>query len=104
MVVVMAYGVDFREAVLVYRQKGHTVKQVCETFNIPKKTCRNRVNLKQQTGNLKPKKPGIGKQKIRPPTTQTIHTGTPKRVPKRNSATFQCQTLPMHIVSVKLKK
>jgi len=37
----MTYSCDFREAVLAYKQKGHTLKQVCQTFNINKQTIYN---------------------------------------------------------------
>ncbi|MDR2204061.1 MAG: transposase, partial [Nitrososphaerota archaeon] len=50
----MTYRLDFREAVLSFRKKGHTIKQTCETFNIPKKTYHNWTNLQQQTGSLQP--------------------------------------------------
>jgi transposase-like protein len=34
----MTYSDGFREAALAHQQKGYTVKQVCETFNVPKRT------------------------------------------------------------------
>jgi len=62
----MTYSTDFREAVLAYKQKGHTVKQVCETFNITEGTYRNWVIQKQKTGNLNPKKHGPADEKSTP--------------------------------------
>ena len=59
----MTYSVDFRETALAFKQKGHTIKQVCETFNITKGTYQNWTIQKQKNGNLKPKKHGHTKEK-----------------------------------------
>jgi transposase-like protein len=51
----MTYSCDFREAVLAYKQKGHTIQQVCKTFNIAKRTFNYWTAQKQKTGTLQPK-------------------------------------------------
>jgi transposase-like protein len=62
----VTYSVDFREATLSYRQNGHTLKQVCKTFNINPPTYCNWITQKQKIGNLQPKKHSTRKRKIDP--------------------------------------
>jgi transposase len=67
----MTHSCDFREAAIAYKQKGHTIKQTCKTFNLPQRTYTNWNTLKQKTGNLKPKKHGPRKRKINPKNSKT---------------------------------
>jgi hypothetical protein len=52
---IMTRSRDFREATLTYKQNGHTIKQVCETFKInPKPTTTGKTkNNKQATSTQK---------------------------------------------------
>jgi transposase len=99
----MTYSVDFREAALAYRQKGHTVKQTCETFNIPKRTYHNWTNLKQKTGSLNPKKVLTRKRKINPQQLQKYINDHPDAYLKEIAQHFNVKTSSMHIALVKLK-
>jgi len=99
----MTYSVDFREAALAYKQKGHTTPQVCEAFNISKRTYNYWAAQKQKTGNLKPKKHGTRKRKIDPQKLRQYVEQHPDAYLKELAEQFNCQTSSMHNALVKLK-
>ena len=99
----MTYSADFREAVLTYRQKGHTIKQTCKTFNIPKKTYHNWANLQQQTGTLQPKKHGPRKRKIDPQKLKQYIEQHPDAYLKEIATHFNCKSSSVHVALAKLK-
>ncbi|MDR0461487.1 MAG: transposase [Nitrososphaerota archaeon] len=88
----MTYSKDFREAALAYKQKGHTIPQVCETFNISEKTYNNWTNQKQKAGNLKPKKHSRRKRKIDPKQLEQYVTEHPDACLKELAEHFNCKT------------
>jgi transposase len=99
----MTYSVDFREAVLAYKQKDHTLKQVCETFSISQQTYCNWLSQKQKTGNLKPKKHGPRKRKIDPQQLRQYINNHPDAYLKELAQHFNTKTSSMHVALVKLK-
>ena len=88
----MTHSVDFREAVLAYKQKGHTIKQTCETFNINHQTYHNWQNQKQKTNNLKPKKHSPRKRKIDPQKLQQYLQQHPNAYLKEIAKQFNTST------------
>jgi len=103
MLFVMTYSCDFREAVLSYKQKGHTLKQVCETFNISQQTYCNWLSQKHQTGNLNPKKHGPRKRKIDPKQLRQYIEKHPDAYLKELAEQFNVKTSSMHVALTKLK-
>jgi transposase len=98
----MTYSCDFREAVLTYRQKGHALKQVCETFSITKQTYYNWIAQKQKTGTLKPKKHGTRKRKTDPQKLRQYVEEHPDAYLKELAEQFSCKTSSMYNALVKL--
>ena len=99
----MTYSVDFRKAVLSFRKKGYTIKQVCETFSIPKKTYHNWAKLQQQTGSLQPKKTLTRKRKIDPKQLQQYIEKHPDACLKELAQHFNVKASSMHVALVKLR-
>ncbi|MDR1992595.1 MAG: transposase [Nitrososphaerota archaeon] len=99
----MTYSLDFREAVLTFRKKGHTIKQTCETFNIPKKTYHNWTNLQQQTDSLQPKKTPTRKRKIDKQKLRQYIEEHPDAYLKELAQHFNVKTSSIHNALVKLK-
>jgi len=99
----MTYSVDFREATLSYKQKGHTIQQVCETFSISKRTYNYWTAQKQKTGNLKPKKHGPRKRKIDPQKLEQYIKEHPDAYLKEMAKHFNCKPSSMHNALVKQK-
>ena len=99
----MTYSVDFREATLAYKQKGHTIQQTCQTFNITRGTYQNWTVIKRKTGNLQPKKHGCRKRKIDPQKLKQYMTEHPDAYLKEIAAHFNCRTSSMYNALVKLK-
>jgi transposase len=97
----MTYSVDFREAALVYKQKGHTIQQVCETFSISKRTYNYWAAQKQKTGNLKPKKHGPRKRKIDPQKLEQYIKEHPDAYLKELAQQFNCKPSSMYNALVK---
>ena len=99
----MTYSVDFREAALAFKQKGHTIKQVCETFNITRGTYQNWTVQKRKNGNLKPKKHGPRKRKIDPNQLEQYVKEHPDAYLKEMAKHFNCKPSSMHNALVKQK-
>jgi transposase len=99
----MTYSCDFREAVLAYKQKGHTIKQVYETFGIPKRTYHNWTNLKQKTGSLQPKKHSSRKRKIDKQKLKQYIEKHPDAYLKEIAKHFNYKTSSMYNAVVNLK-
>jgi transposase len=99
----MTYSCDFREAVLTYKQKGHTLKQVCETFNISQQTYCNWLTQKQKTGNLNPKKHSTRKRKIDPQKLKQYIEEHPDAYLKELAQNFNVKTSSIHVALIKLK-
>jgi transposase len=99
----MTYSVDFREAVLDFKKKGHTIKQVCETFNITRGTYQNWTVQKRKNGNLKPKKHGPRKRKIGPNQLEQYVKEHPDAYLKEMAEHFNCKPFSMHNALVKQK-
>jgi len=100
---VMTHSIDFRETAIAYKQKGHTIKQVCETFNISKRTYHYWVKLKQQTGSLQPKKTLTRKRKIDPQKLKQYVEEHPDAYLKELAQHFNVKTSSMHVALTKLK-
>ena len=98
----MTHSCDFREAALSYKQKGHTIKQTCETFNISQRTYTNWNTLKQKTGNLKPKKHGPRKRKIDPQKLRQYVEEHPDAYLKELAQHFNVKPSSMYNALVKL--
>jgi transposase len=99
----MTFSTDLREATLAYKQKGHTIQQTCQTFNISKRTYHNWQAQKQKIGNLQPKKHGPRKRKIDPQQLKQYITQHPDAYLKEIATQFNCKTSSMHNALVKLK-
>ncbi|MDR1992828.1 MAG: transposase [Nitrososphaerota archaeon] len=99
----MTYSKDFREATLAYKQKGHTIKQTCETFNITNKTYHNWLTQKQKTGSLTPKKHGPRKRKIDPQKLKTYTEQHPDACLKEIAQQFNCKASSVYNALVKHK-
>ncbi len=51
----MAYSQDFRSRAVEYIEEGHTRLEASQVFSINKKTVRKWLDLKAETGSLKPR-------------------------------------------------
>ncbi len=86
----MTYSWDFREANLAYKKKGHTIQQICETFNISKKNIQPLSRSKTKNRQPTTKKTQPQKRKINPKNSQYLEEH-PDAYLKEIAKQFNCK-------------
>ena len=86
----MAYDEKFREQVLKYLDKGHTIKQAHEEFEVGITTIKEWKRLKKETGKLKNRPLSRNSKKICPDRLIAYITERPDSYQSEIAEVFNC--------------
>jgi transposase len=99
----MAYSLDYRKAAIEFKENGHTLVQLKETFKITAQTYYNWKKLESDTGSLQFRNAKTRMRKINPEELKRAVEEKPDAYLRELAAKFVCSTTAVHNRLAKMK-
>ena len=99
----MGYDIRFREKVLNYIGKGHTIKEAHEVFEVGITTIKEWRKLKKETGKLEKRPLNRKHKKIDPDRLKTYIAENPDRYLREIAEEFNCTDMAVYYALKRLK-
>ena len=99
----MGYRKDFREKVLDYLDKGHTMKEAREVFGVGTTTMKEWRKLQKETGGLEKRPLNRPHKKICPDLLKAYITGNPDQYLREIAKEFNCTDMAVYYALKRLK-
>ena len=99
----MAYDAKFREKVLKYIAKGHTIQEAHEVFEVGTTTIKEWKKLQRETGKLENRPLNRGYKKINPVQLKAYITKNPDSYLKEIAEVFNCTDMAIYYALKRLK-
>jgi len=99
----MAYDIKFREKVIEYMDKGHTIKEAHEVFGAGTTTIKGWKKLQKETGSLEKRQLERNHKKIDPEQLKTYINENPDRYMREIAEVFKCSVNAIFLAFNRLK-
>ena len=99
----MAYDIKFRKRVLNYINKGHTIRETAQTFEIDTKTILRWRKLDKETGQLQDHPKESWHKKIDPVKLEAYYEENPDSYLYEAAKAFDCSTAAIFKAKKRLK-